>query len=166
MTEMLFHTNDLRRTIEAQGRGLANEVDSMSENEVLTTSPEDMVKYLAEKWRINPLAIDESGIHMDYGDAQIDVSGDILRGIFCSSRPFYITGTRVTFYVPFTGDSNLFRCQPSTYSLSPPRATITRDSPDQTNFPGNSSFWDTVKYNPAFQGRQMRPDSLKFPVFI
>ena len=43
---------------------------------------------------------------------------------------------------------------------------IGRDSPDQTNFPGNSSFWDTVKYNPAFQGRQMRPDSLKFPVFI
>ena len=43
---------------------------------------------------------------------------------------------------------------------------LSRDSPDQTNFPGNSSFWDTVKYNPAFQGRQMRPDSLKFPVFI
>ena len=43
---------------------------------------------------------------------------------------------------------------------------LARDSPDQTNFPGNSSFWDTVKYNPAFQGRQMRPDSLKFPVFI
>ena len=44
--------------------------------------------------------------------------------------------------------------------------TLSRDSPDQTNFPGYSSFWDTVKYNPAFQGRQMRPDSLKFPVFI
>ena len=45
-------------------------------------------------------------------------------------------------------------------------SSLSRDSPDQTNFPGNSSFWDTVKYNPAFQGRQMRPDSLKFPVFI
>ena len=43
---------------------------------------------------------------------------------------------------------------------------LNRDSPDQTNFPGYSSFWDTVKYNPAFQGHQMRPDSLKFPVFI
>ena len=43
---------------------------------------------------------------------------------------------------------------------------FTRDSPDQTNFPGYSPFWDTVKYNPAFQGHQMRPDSLKFPVFI
>ena len=46
------------------------------------------------------------------------------------------------------------------------RGGLNRDSPDQTNFPGYSSFWDTVKYNPAFQGRQMRPDSLKFPVFI
>ena len=45
-------------------------------------------------------------------------------------------------------------------------STLDRDSPDQTNFPGYSSFWDTVKYNPAFQGHQMRPDSLKFPVFI
>ena len=48
--------------------------------------------------------------------------------------------------------------------LSP--GDFSRDSPDQTNFPGSSSFWDTVKYNPAFQGRQMRPNSLKFPVFI
>ena len=45
-------------------------------------------------------------------------------------------------------------------------ADDSRDSPDQTNFPGYSSFWDTVNYNPAFQGRQMRPNSLKFPVFI
>ena len=49
---------------------------------------------------------------------------------------------------------------------TPPNDALSRDSPDQTNFPGYSSFWDTVKYNPAFQGRQMRPDSLKFPVFI
>ena len=124
MTEPLFHTYDLRRTVESQGQSLAKEINSLSENEVLNTSQEDMVKYLAEKWRINPLAVDESGIHMDYGDAQIDVSGDMRRAIFNRSGPFYITGTRVTFYVPFTGDLNLFRCQPSTSSLSPPRATI------------------------------------------
>ena len=38
--------------------------------------------------------------------------------------------------------------------------------PRSNQLSGYSSFWDTVKYNPAFQGRQMRPDSLKFPVFI
>ena len=45
-------------------------------------------------------------------------------------------------------------------------AALNRDSPDQTTFPGYSSRGDTAKYNPAFQGRQMRPDSLKVPAFI
>ena len=124
MIEPLFRTYDLGKTVEKQGQSLANEVNSMSENEVLNTSQEDMVKYLVDKWNINPLTIDESGIHADYADAQIDVSGDIRRAIFDRGRPFYITGTRVTFYVPFTGDSELFKCQPSTFSLSPPKATI------------------------------------------
>ena len=124
MIEPLFRTYDLGKTVEKQGQSLANEVNSMSENEVLNTSQEDMVKYLVDKWNINPLTIDESGIHADYADAQIDVSGDIRHAIFDRSRPFYITGTRVTFYVPFTGDSELFKCQPSTFSLSSPKATI------------------------------------------
>ena len=124
MTEPLFHTSDLRRTIENQGQKLAQEINSLKESEVLNTSQEDMVKYLTEKWRIDPLEINESEIQMDYGDAQIDVSGDTRRFIFDRSGPFYITGTQVTFYVPFTGDSGLLKCQPSTYSLNPPRATV------------------------------------------
>ena len=72
MIEPLFHTYDLGRTIERQRQHLANEVNSMSENEVLNTSQEDMAKYLFDKWNINPLTIDESGIHTDYTDAQID----------------------------------------------------------------------------------------------
>ena len=124
MPDPLFFTYDLRKTIESQGKALASEINSLSENEVLNTSQEDMVKYLVEKHRIKPLVIDESGIQMDHGDAQIDISRDNRRVIFDRSRPFYITGTRVTFYVPFTGDPDLFKCQPSTYSLNPPRATV------------------------------------------
>ena len=127
MTEPLFHTSDLRRTIENQGQKLAQEINSLKESEILNTSQEDMVKYLTEKWKIDPLAINESEIQMDYGDAQIDVSGDPRRVIFESSGPFYITGTQVKFYVPFTGDSELFKCQPSTYSLNPPRATVRKN---------------------------------------
>ena len=124
MTEPLFYKYDLRATIENQGRNLTTEINSMREDEVLNTSQEDMVDYLLEKHRINPLAIDESGIQMDYGDAKIDVSSDFRRVILDRNRPLYITGTRVTFYVPFTGDSELFHCRPSTRSLSPPRATV------------------------------------------
>ena len=37
--------------------------------------------------------------------------------------------------------------------------SFNRDSPDQTTFLGYSSRGDTAKYNPAFQGRQMRSDA-------
>ena len=47
-----------------------------------------------------------------------------------------------------------------------PKLIPSRDSPDQTDFPGYSSRGDTGKYNPVLQGRQMRPDSLKVPAFI
>ena len=150
--DLLLHTYDLQGTIENHGQGLAKEINSMSENEVLNTSMEDIVKYLTEKWRLDPLAINEPGIQIDYGDAQVDVSGDFRRFILDTSKPFYITGTRVTFYVPFTGDPDLFKCRPSTYSLNPPRAAVRRDELVFTYDLANDLTKDrTSKVRNAFQ---------------
>ncbi len=124
MTEVLFHAYNLRGTLENHTRNLVNEANSMGENKVLNTPQEDLIEYLVEKHRIPPVAIDESGIGTDYGDTQIDISGNPRYAVFDRSRPFHVIGTRVSFYVPFTGDPDLFRCQPSTSSLSPPQAVI------------------------------------------
>lgn len=149
--DLLFNTYDLRGIIENNARGLANEINSLSENEVLNTSPEDMVGYLIKKWGFDPLAINESGIQIDYGDAQVDVSGDFRR-FLDSSKPFYVTGTRVTFYVPFTGDQALFKCQPSTYSLNPPIAAIMRDELVFTyDFASDATDHRTSRVRDAFQ---------------
>ena len=151
MNDRLFHTYDLQRTIENHAQGLAKEINSTSENGVLNTSTEDMVKYLTEKWRLDPLAINESGIQMNYGDAQVDVSGDFRR-FLDSSEPFYIAGTRFTFYVPFTGDPDLFKCRPSTYSLNPPRATVRSDELVFTyDLPNDLTEDRTSKVRDAFQ---------------
>ena len=66
MAEALFHTYELRRTIENQRQALDKEINSLRENEVLQTSHQDMLKYLTEKWKINPLMID----HHDRGQDQ------------------------------------------------------------------------------------------------
>ena len=124
MTEVLFHAYNLRGTLENHTRNLVNEANSMSENKVLNTPQEDLIEYLVEKHRIPPVAIDESGIGTDYGDTQIDISGNPRYAVFDRSRLFHVIGTRVSFYVPFTGDPDLFRCKPSTSSLSPPQAVI------------------------------------------
>ena len=124
MDGLLFHTHDLRQVIENQSRVLADEINSLTENEVLNTSQEEMTKYLIEKYRINSLNIDEPGIRTDYGDAQIDVSRDFLRNIPDRNKPFCITGTRYTFYVPFIGDSELFRCKPYAFATNWPRGAV------------------------------------------
>ena len=44
--------------------------------------------------------------------------------VFDRGSPTYVTGTRITFFVPFSGDPELFKCRPSTFSLNPPRGVV------------------------------------------
>ena len=127
MTNLLFCDYDLGSVLTQQDQKLSNEVASLSEDRVLNTSPEDLCNYLVEKYTVGVAEIDESGINADYGDAKVDVSQRFEYAVFDRTRPLYITGTRLTFYVPFTGDPELFKCRPSTFNFNPPRATV-RDS--------------------------------------
>ena len=124
MTDLLFCDHDLGSVLTQQGQKLSSEVASLSEDRILNTSPDDLCSYFVEKYNVEALEIDESGINADYGDAQVDISQRIEYAVFDRSRPRYITGTRLTFYVPFTGDPQLFKCRPSTYNFNPPRATV------------------------------------------
>ena len=97
---------------------MADEISSLSEECVLNTSPEELCDYFVEKYRVAPLVMDESGIQADYGDTQIDVSQRVDYAVFDRSRPTHVTGTRITFFVPFSGDPELFKYRPSTFSLN------------------------------------------------
>ena len=118
MTDRLFRNADLSDVLAGQEQTMANEVGSLSEARVLNTSPEILCDYFVEKYKVEPLVIDESGIQVDYGDTQIDVSRRVEYAVFGRSGPTHVTGTRITFFVPFTGDPELFKYRPSTFSLS------------------------------------------------
>ena len=124
MADLLFSDYELARVLEQQGQKLSNEVASLGEDQVLNTSPDDLCKYFVRKYMVEAPQIDESGINADYGDAQIDISQRFEYAVFDRSGPHYITGTRLTFYVPFDGDPQLFKCRPSTYNFNPPRGTV------------------------------------------
>jgi hypothetical protein len=52
------------------------------------------------------------------------VSQDFLRAIHDRSAPFYVSGIAVTYYLPFEGDADLFKCRPSTATMNPPRGVV------------------------------------------
>jgi len=120
----LFSDYDLRGTLENQNKAIQSEVDSFGDDRLLNTGILDMVEYLYEKHIVTPIQLDENAISVDQAEAQINVSGDRNRYIRDRSGPFYIKGTSNKFFIPFSGDEKLFKCQPSTFTYSPPAATI------------------------------------------
>ncbi len=119
MTDLLFNGGYLSDALRAQGQKMSDEINSLDENRILNTSEEDLCNYFIEKYKVEALQIDESQIQTDYDDAEIDVS---------RRRDYdytgHVTGTRITYYIPFTGDRNLFKLQPSHFNFNPPRADV------------------------------------------
>jgi len=123
--ELLFNKYDLRKVIESQGNKLQEEIDRYDRDYILNVSVDDLCVHLEDKYKIATIVFHKDKIYIkQHGDAQIDVSHDYNRVIFERDKPFFIKGTAVTFSVPFDGDSELFYCQASSFTLSPPRASI------------------------------------------
>ncbi|HKT30726.1 hypothetical protein [Dyella sp.] len=96
------------------------QVESMNPDQLLNSSEDDLVSALVKECRVEPISLAESDIYVDQVETQIDVSGDRDRHIRDRSRPFHISGTANKFFVPFSGDSGLFHCRPSTFTSASP----------------------------------------------
>lgn len=122
--ELLFAKYDLSEVLRQQERKAFEAIESFDPNRLLNTSVEALVQYFVSEYQIEPLNILDQQIAVDQTEAKIDVSRDQSRLIYDRSEPFYISGTRVTFFVPFEGDKNLLYCRASTFSYNPPRAFV------------------------------------------
>lgn len=103
---------------------MQQEIDGVDGDALLNASVDDLCGYLEEKYGVAVPVLDVGGITQDYSETQIDVSRDPMRNVLDRSRPAYVTGTRVTFYVPFQGDPAMFNCTPSTYTTVFPYGRI------------------------------------------
>lgn len=123
-TDLLFCNVDWHSVAEHQKREMANAIDGYDADQLLNTATDDLAEYFVNLYRIDVPTLDLDAIIADQREIQIDVSQDPLRYIRDRSQPFYITGTRVEVEIPFTGEPEVFRIQPTTFSLNPPRGDI------------------------------------------
>lgn len=120
----LFSKYDLGGTLENKFNEIQSEIDRMDDDRLLNTSVTDLVSYLVEKHLIEPIQLDESNISVDQSETHIDVAGHQDRYIRDRSKPFHIKGTSNKFYVPFTGEADLFYCKPSRWTSRTPTGEI------------------------------------------
>jgi hypothetical protein len=122
--DFLFSKYDLHGVIEAQKKGITDEIEGTAADRLLNTTPDSWVEYFQSRYELRTPVIDEAGITVEQSEAKVDVSRDPNRLIFDRSQPFYLKGTGVTVYLPFTGEEDLFKCAPSTRTLNPPRGKV------------------------------------------
>ncbi|HZQ21436.1 MAG TPA: hypothetical protein VFA89_01270 [Terriglobales bacterium] len=122
--ELLFAKYDLYGVLEGQKQKAKEAVEAINGDGLLNASPEDVCGELEQQFRIDVPALKDLSAEVNQQEANVDVSRDPMRHITDRSRPFYIKGTEVTFFVPFEGDKELFFCQPSSHTLNPPRGEV------------------------------------------
>jgi len=120
----LFNNADWFSVDRHQRAELQAEVDAMEGNRLLNTSIDDLAAYLVDKYQVNVPELNREGIVADQRETKIDVSRDPMRMVLDRGQPCYVAGTEVHIEVPFSGDTEAFKIQPTTYSMNPPRAEI------------------------------------------
>jgi hypothetical protein len=117
----LFSKVDWSAVQNYQKRQLSDEVDAIDGTRLLNTSVEDLCNYLEKKYRVDVPILRESEIVADQQEVQIDGRRDRLH------RIHQVAGTAIEVIIPFDGDSEAFKIQPTTYTFDPPFGDIRGD---------------------------------------
>lgn len=120
----LFNNVDWFSVDQHQRKELAKEIDSINGDRLLNSSVEDLCDYFEKKYKIDVPILRSDNIVADQRETKIDVSGDPRRYFSTPGQPFYVNGTAVEISVPFEGDSEAFKIQPTSYTMNPPRAEV------------------------------------------
>ena len=122
--EYLFSNASWHDVERHQLQEMQKAIAGLDGNRLLNTSVEDLVLYFENKFQIEIPNLLTEEIVVDQRETQIDVSRDHNRMIYDRSRPFHIAGTEIEVEIPFTGEAEALKIQPTTYTTSPPRAEV------------------------------------------
>jgi hypothetical protein len=115
--EQLFAGFAFNSLQESKRRQMANAVAEADPELVRVGDVEELTKQFAEEFTVEPPTLIEGALSINAEEAQIDVTGDFRFGAF-GPGPTYAPGIRVSYYVPYSGDREMFHCTASTRNLS------------------------------------------------
>lgn len=106
------------RYLEAKKDKIVEHINQVPKNEILGSDEKKYCNYLLVKFRIGPLSIDRSKIHADEPeDITLRSNNPRYDSFFKGLSVKPIKGTRITIYIPFGGDSELIKVQPSSHII-------------------------------------------------
>lgn len=122
--DYLFNTVDWHSVERNQRDTMLQSIGTFDADAFAKKSDDELVSYFVEKFTITAPSIERENLTVSQREVKIDVSQDRTRYFSDGSGPHFIAGTEITVEIPFTGESEGFKIQPTAYSMNPPRAGI------------------------------------------
>jgi hypothetical protein len=117
--ELLFSSGSLTDALQARSAEAEQEIDDWDPEALLNTPDSEIMDYLAGKYELTC-----PELHRDQLE-QEPVSEELRTGMGqFSGRPVEQRLTKIVVVVPFDGETDVFRLQPSSFTLNPPRAGV------------------------------------------
>ena len=110
----LFSGTNLRDMFDMTLQTARKNVDALSPAHIRYTSTDIIVEHIANSLFIEPLKIHETSMNQENQEIEIDVQGWPGRITF-RDGPCMVPGIKLVISLPFSGDSRLWKLQPSTY---------------------------------------------------
>lgn len=144
---VLFLEYELRTVMDSQEQQMVEAIDSMDTATLLNTSVDSLCDYYESEYKVEIPELQLDDITVEQAETRVDISQDKMRNVSDRSRPAYVPGVRITFSVPFDGDTKVFNYRPSTFSSVLPRANVRTKEID---FPYDLLTYDATAVRSGF----------------
>lgn len=112
-----FCGNNVRNYCNSYFVNMKEEVEQLSDAEIVSCDFQEWATYLANKYSVVPVTIFENNIDKKLSETKVKKANP-FRGFAYESDFFEIDGVRVTFTIPYDGNPDLFALQPNSCILS------------------------------------------------
>jgi len=120
---ILFSHVDLSSVLYGHEQKMFKEIDDTRSDRIRDEDLETLCDYFEREYKLDVPVLDENGITVDHEDAKIDVRRTPNR-FFYDGGSGFVSGTRFKFFVPYSGEKELFKCRPSSFNFNPPHAQV------------------------------------------
>lgn len=118
----LFAGSDLSAILENQKQKIEKMVLGISSHRILTIDPEKLVSELTKKLHFEPVVLLEDNTSVEQKETKIDANQHSLIFGMAQGKSSFVSGTKVTYYVPFEGNVELLKAKPNYYSYNSSQA--------------------------------------------
>lgn len=126
-TKNLFNDFDVHNVRRGLLDAAKKAVNELSDDQLMAGSIEEVAERLVASFTPAVPELDLERAKPNQREVDFDVRHDPLRLVLDRSQPCYVKATEVSVKVPFIGDADFFRCQPSTFSNISPRGIVDDD---------------------------------------